>query len=745
MAIFNFSQSGQFGSTYFTLETVRNSDGFYDSSSFPNARGYYSNFTNVSESHLVTSSYIFAEVIPPGVSSFEFNPSDSAMPTGSFYFRGTGDMTVTVDTYSGSYALTQQQLYGQGLLNTFPLTPVPNFQARVSANSGSYEALSCQNAILADIGTRLLSSASLLVTPNGYTEGVLFSTVPNSSSGDLTVTRATTATRVNSDGLVELVPYNLFQYSEQFENAAWGKLAVTASANVTTSPNGTTTADELIATAGLGTRYINQDTSIVSGINYTQTIYAKAGDYQFFQIAASTGFNTAGYANFDLINGTATVFNIGTATITPMGNGWYRCSYTQSAISTTIGRHVMTIVSSATSTRLEPFNAVGGQGLYLWGAQLVEGTEAKDYLPTTDRLDIARIDYSTGEAALLVEPQRTNLALRSEEFDNASWVKSALSVVSNTITAPDGTLTADTIVENSTFNIHTINNSVSVTSGLTYTFSIFLKAKERSKALIAFFNGFPLTSIQIDLSTKVVSTGTGTPLNSFIKEFENGWFRVGFSLTATSTTSANFLVYTSIDGIWANRGYLGDGTSGLYIWGAQLEAGANATSYIPTVASAVTRNADVISKTGIYTNELISEIGGTWFLDLSNNIPTLRTAGNTSGIFLNTTTSATLGNGFTIRNVAGGIIRLQIVKIVNGIATTLYLTQDNNVKIAIKWNGLTADIFENGVKVISSTTFTSTDMENMVVDGTPRIISVKSISIFPSPLSDQECINLTTP
>jgi hypothetical protein len=177
----------------------------------------------------------------------------------------------------------------------------------------------------------------------------------------------------------------------------------------------------------------------------------------------------------------------------------------------------------------------------------------------------------------------------------------------------------------------------------------------------------------------------------------------------------------------------------------QLEAGANTTSYIPTVASAVTRNADVISKTGIYTNELISEIGGTWFLDLSNNIPTSRTAGNQSGIFLNTTTSATLGNGFIIRNDFGGITRLQIVKIVNGIKTSLYLTQNNNVKIAIKWNGLTADIFENGVKVISSTSFTSTDMENMVVDGSQRIISVKSISIFPSPLSDQECINLTTP
>ena len=73
MAIFTFTQPGDYGSTYFTLETVRNNQGFYDSSSLKNAEGFYSNFDGVVEDHLVTSSYIFSEVIPPGTSSFEFN------------------------------------------------------------------------------------------------------------------------------------------------------------------------------------------------------------------------------------------------------------------------------------------------------------------------------------------------------------------------------------------------------------------------------------------------------------------------------------------------------------------------------------------------------------------------------------------------------------------------------------------------------------------------------------------------
>mgnify|MGYP000875625852 CR=1 FL=1 len=97
----------------------------------------------------------------------------------------------------------------------------------------------------------LLDTASLIVTPNGYKEGTLYSVIPSDGSGDMSVVRATTATRVNSAGLVELVPYNLFEYSEQFNNAAWNNTSgVTITANSAIAPNGTMTADRLVGTGG---------------------------------------------------------------------------------------------------------------------------------------------------------------------------------------------------------------------------------------------------------------------------------------------------------------------------------------------------------------------------------------------------------------------------------------------------------------------------------------------------------------
>ena len=95
MAVFSFINNND-SSVYFTVETVRNELGFYDAPSSPaNAVGVYSNFTGVNAAHLVTSSYIFSEIIPPGSSSFEFTPT-SSIATGSVYFRGTGDLTVTI-------------------------------------------------------------------------------------------------------------------------------------------------------------------------------------------------------------------------------------------------------------------------------------------------------------------------------------------------------------------------------------------------------------------------------------------------------------------------------------------------------------------------------------------------------------------------------------------------------------------------------------------------------------------------
>lgn len=212
-----------------------------------------------------------------------------------------------------------------------------------------------------------------------------------------------------------------------------------------------------------------------------------------------------------------------------------------------------------------------------------------------------RFDYNAVTLAckgLLIEESRTNLCLYSQDLGNANWAKNNSSVVTDTVVSPDGTTNADKLVENATSNVHNALVALSVTSGVTYTVSAFMKKAERGYALISSLLGFPTTAIQINLTSGAVTTGTGTPINAISQDFGNGWFRVGFSITATSTRAAQFVFYTSADGLWANRVYLGDGASGIYVWGAQVETGAFATSYIPTEATALTRNADVATMTG---------------------------------------------------------------------------------------------------------------------------------------------------
>jgi hypothetical protein len=568
MAIFNFTNPGQYGSAYFTLETVPNNQGFFDSSSFPNAQGYYSNFTNLNESYIVTSSYVFGVVVPPGSSSFEFNPSNSAMPTGSLYFRGTGGIGITVDTYSGSYVVSPSQGYNGSVLNTFPLTPVPNFQARVAANSGSYEALSCQNAILADIGTEILSSASLLVTPNGYTEGVLFGTLPNSSSGDLTVTRATTATRVNSDGLVELVPYNLLSYTEDFAASYWGKdEGVTATSNTTIAPDGSNTADTITLPLD-GVSSIYKQFAVTALTTYTVSFYIRA---------------TSGQAGNTVCFQTQPELITNMITLT---NDWVRHSV------------VVTPTSGTWSIEWGRKNSATATSFFLWGAQLVEGSTAKDYLPTTTRLNIPRLDYSNGSCpSLLVEPQRTNLLDWSEDFTNVVWTKTTgVSVTSDSSISPSGVQNADTIVGATGPYVFGGNNTFargvgSLSSSTPYTFSVYLKG-----------------SGSVTITCRDGGTGF---TNNVVCALTSSWQRFEISRTTAAASTALAYVFS-------------DASGNFDIWGAQLEAGAYATSYIPTTETSITRNADVISKTGI--SSLIGQTEGVIFIDYyasAQNIDTL--------------------------------------------------------------------------------------------------------------------------
>ena len=221
----------------------------------------------------------------------------------------------------------------------------------------------------------------------------------------------------------------------------------------------------------------------------------------------------------------------------------------------------------------------------------------------TAGVNVPRLDYDPTTLVSLGaknEPQSTNVLLRSEEFSNAAWAKTLSSVTANVATAPDGAVNADKLVEDTSTNVHTTSQTFSTVSGTTYTFSVFIKAAERTFAAIALLTGFPTASLLVNLSTGAVTTGTGTPINGKAEAYINGWYRVSFSLAANATTaSATVNVYILNGFTWANRIYTGDGSSGILIWGAQLEALDHATSYIPTTNLAVVRFADLYPITGV--------------------------------------------------------------------------------------------------------------------------------------------------
>jgi hypothetical protein len=206
-----------------------------------------------------------------------------------------------------------------------------------------------------------------------------------------------------------------------------------------------------------------------------------------------------------------------------------------------------------------------------------------------------RFDYDPVTLAakgLLIEEQRTNLLVRSEELDNAAWTKSAVTITANATAAPDGTSTADKLTPDVTLATHFAGQTVTTTA-VAHTYSAYLKAGGYSWAIL-YASGVN-QGVYFDLANGVVgSSFIGAPTSSSITPVGNGWYRCSITFTATTGTAAR--VYASSANTVST--FAGDGTSGIFIWGAQLEAGAFATSYIPTVASQVTRSADVATMTG---------------------------------------------------------------------------------------------------------------------------------------------------
>jgi hypothetical protein len=234
--------------------------------------------------------------------------------------------------------------------------------------------------------------ASLVVVPSGYKSGKIYAQKPLTTDGQLTFTRASTATRVNASGLIESVASgvprldylgstcpklllepqrsNLVTRSETFENAAWTKyLGATVTANTVISPDGTQNADTLNALASSTQEIYNGGSKAASAITYTFSCFAKYNGSLFTMVASD--FATSGTtATFNLQTGTVVsistgiTWSNGSAKIENYGNGWYRCIFTATSPVTT-GLYI-----SLTGTT------------YIWGCQIEQGAYVTSYVKT---------------------------------------------------------------------------------------------------------------------------------------------------------------------------------------------------------------------------------------------------------------------------------------------------------------------------------------------------------------------------
>lgn len=201
----------------------------------------------------------------------------------------------------------------------------------------------------------------------------------------------------------------------------------------------------------------------------------------------------------------------------------------------------------------------------------------------TATTNVLRYQYNPVTLAftgLLIEASKTNLMLQSETFDNGSWTKTNATATANSINAPTGTLIADTITASSTNG--SFKQSFTSVSATVYTWSVFAKAGTSSSINISCQATTAVFVAGFNLSTGVASTvsGTGT---ATITAVGNGWYRCTATATSTGAGTGYFEIIIPTSGQTA------------YLFGAQLEAGSTASSYIATTTVAVTRSADVIS------------------------------------------------------------------------------------------------------------------------------------------------------
>jgi hypothetical protein len=510
--------------------------------------------------------------------------------------------------------------------------------------------------------------ASLVLIPSGYKNGKVYSVKPTDGTGDLTFTRASSATRVQSNGLIEKVRTNLLLNSATF---------VTQTVTVTGNPH---------------------------TISFT---------------------------------GTGTVVITGTGSGTLVGTG--AANRVSLSFTATAGALILTGTGTVTL------------------AQLETGDIATDYIPTTATAvsvgpvsGLPRLDYYDSACPkLLLEPQRSNLALYSENFDNAGWTKTNTTITANASISPDGYVNADKLIANSGAVLSSISNNAlqaitKAASAIQYTYSVFAKQSGLNRISI-FAQGtsaanhaiVTISLVNGTISTAAATGGTFTGASASVSDYGNGWYRCALVFTTNTDTALTFRNIPTDSTITT-----GDGVTGILIYGAQLEQAPYASSYIPTLGASVTRVADAASKTGI--TSLIGQTEGTLFYEFNSG------ANDSADYVISLSDGTTSNRIFLFRGAANNIMgRITASGTVNASISSSTLAENTTYKAALAYANNDVVLNLNGIQVGVDTSATIPATDRLLFDngagaGVARFFRpLNQLLLFKTRLTNAQLAELT--
>lgn len=623
-----------------------------------------------------------------------------------------------------------------------------SFDDRLNLDGGVIENVTNLENRINTIGVDDYNKAVIVYTANGYKDGKSYTFKPNVNGADAICFRNTIKTRTNQDGILENGPYNLFPQSENFSTTyfnygAYRNLTI----NLPGSPIGTSTVTKYSPTQFNNNLCFNSSVRqfpVNTIIN--MSVYAKAGEASIFDLGGYFGNESA-------------VFNLSTGIITPrstnvinysmenVGNGWFRCNVTYKFTNTIGNGYLYAGISRIPTTT---YNGV--DGMYFWGFQVTQSNSVKPYIQTMDRRNTPSIDYTYDSPMLLNEQQSTNVFPNNEYFSSMSVVQASRPIVSET--NPIG-LNSTVKFTSSTADTRHIGYQVynTTTSG-TYSFSFYTKKAEYEFIQVGFAlnNGATTCAHIVNLNngviTNEITNSNYSNVNRVVEELSNGWYRVSVNAYITGITNNVIGIIglaNSDTGVVYDAGspkFIGDNTSGVYIYGGQLEL-LRTGSYLgkPTslilTAGSTSRAADInyidLQTAGVTLNEnnftlyvegyFISNGSGAVSISLNNNI------GN-------------LGNQYFV----GVYNLLNLITSDNGslLVGGSNFTLNTPFRLIIRRTGTNIEYFRNGVKIPNTFTVPTYPYRYITMNSGSSNYGIKQLLLFNESLSNEECLTKTT-